>query len=61
LSGGNEGGGDVTAAQVFGERGCDLPRDVAGCGFPGQRGRPCEVAAMHISIGIDRMKLMREA
>jgi hypothetical protein len=24
-------------------------------------GRPCEVAAMHSSIGIERMKLVREA
>ena len=27
LLGGNQGGGDITAAQVFGERGSNLPRD----------------------------------
>ena len=27
LLGGHQGGGDVARAQVFGERGCDLPRD----------------------------------
>ena len=59
---GNQGGGDVTAAQVFSERGSDLPRnDVVRRLVSIRYGRPCDVAAMHINIGIERMKLVREA
>jgi hypothetical protein len=57
----NERGGDVPRAQVLGQRGSDLPRDELTIYFPGQMGRPCVVAAMHSSIGIERMKLVREA
>ncbi len=58
---GNQGGGYVTAAQVFGERGSNLPRDEVVSYLLDQNGSPCVAPAMHSSIGIERMKLVREA
>jgi hypothetical protein len=61
LPGGNEGSGDVTAAQVFGERGSDLPRDELAVEPLDQNGRPWPAEIMQRSIGNDRMKFVRDA
>src|SRR5690606_20967255 len=59
LPGRNERSGDIAAGCVLTQRGGDLCVDVVR--QVDQNGRPWNALPMHISIGIDRMKLMREA
>jgi hypothetical protein len=57
----DESGGDVARAEVFGEGVGNLPRDDV-VRYPlYQKGRPWVAPPMHSSMGIDRMKLVREA
>ena len=51
LAGGNQGGGDVSAAHILSQRGRNLPRYGVLVGSRDQRGRPWPAPAMHRASG----------